>query len=210
MANGFVQLPDDAANTGKKEDHFVIANGNYREAVVIGDPTTTAAVAPVSATLGLGVNMLDGSSVTIGAVADASVVGDNTGTVSAKLRGLNKILNDVWDSTSHFFKVSIQNTTVAVTVPALAVSAAVTSVNDQATNATLLSLNAVRKGYKLYNDSTQIAYVKEGTTATTSDYSYQIQPLGYYESVGVGIYTGRIDCIWAADGSGAMKITELS
>ena len=62
----------------------------------------------------------------------------------------------------------------------------------------------------MYNDSTKIAYVKEGTTATTSDYSYQIQPQGFYESVGVGCYTGRIDAIWSADGSGAMKITEVA
>jgi len=36
-----------------------------------------------------------------GATADAAVVGDNNGTVSAKLRGLTKIFNDVWDSTNH-------------------------------------------------------------------------------------------------------------
>jgi hypothetical protein len=97
-----------------------------------------------------------------------------------------------------------------VSLPALAVAATVTSVNDAATNQTLLSLNAARKGFILFNDSTQIAYVKLGTTATTADYSYQIPPNGFYESVGVGVYTGRIDCIWAADGTGAMKITELA
>jgi hypothetical protein len=165
MANAFVQLPDDSLNTGKKEDHFTVANGNYREAVVIGDPSTVAAVAPVSATNGLAVDAktlapdaasasnqvtaqtslgnIDTSTAAIntkipaspsttgkqdtgntslaaidtnaGTTADASVTGDNTGTLSAKLRGINKILADVWNSGSHFLKVSIQNATLAVT-----------------------------------------------------------------------------------------------
>lgn len=89
-------------------------------------------------------------------------------------------------------------------------AAAVTSVDDSNTNQTLLSSNTSRRGYKLFNDSTQVAYVKEGTTATTTDYSYQIRPGGFYESVGEGSYTGRIDALWAANASGAMKITELS
>lgn len=131
-----------------------------------------------------------------GTTAGAAVITDANGTLQQYLRGL--------------VKLAITAGGWLVNIPAIAVSAVVSSVNDQATNATLLSSLATRKGYKFYNDSTQIAYVKEGTTATTADYSYQIQPLGYYESVGLGIYTGRIDCIWAADGSGAMKITELS
>jgi hypothetical protein len=101
-------------------------------------------------------------------------------------------------------------TTNGVSIPALAVAATVTSVNDSASNQTLLSLNAARKGFMLFNDSTQIAYVKLGTTATTADYSFQLQPNEPYEFIGLGVYTGRIDCIWAADGSGAMKVTELA
>lgn len=48
MAQGYVQLPDDAANAGKKEDHFITAiAGQYRESVVVADPSTDAAVAKV-------------------------------------------------------------------------------------------------------------------------------------------------------------------
>lgn len=61
------------------------------------------------------VTIADGSDVTQGAIADAKVVGDNAGTESAKLRGLSTILADVWDSVSHYLKVNIQNTTLAVT-----------------------------------------------------------------------------------------------
>lgn len=64
---------------------------------------------------GSAVSISDGSDVAEGATTDVAVTGDNAGTVSAKLRGLNKILADVWDSVGHLVKVSIQNTTLAVT-----------------------------------------------------------------------------------------------
>lgn len=57
----------------------------------------------------------DGADVNAGAVADASVTGDNTGTLSAKIRGLNKILADVWDSINSRLDVYIQNTSIPVT-----------------------------------------------------------------------------------------------
>ena len=170
-----------------------------------GDPTGGAAV-----------SVADGADVTQGALADAKVVGDNAGSLSAKLRGLNYLWALIVDTGNAWLKVSIQNATLAVTqsgtwvLGAVAVAATVTSVNDSNVNQTLLASAAGRKGFKLYNDSTEIAYVKEGATATTADYSYQIPPQGFYESVGVGVYTGRIDAIWAANGAGAMKITELA
>lgn len=40
-----------------------------------------------------------------GNVNDAAVTGDNTGTLSAKLRGLNKLFADVWDSVNHLLHV---------------------------------------------------------------------------------------------------------
>lgn len=51
----------------------------------------------------------------IGTTTDAAVTGDNDGTVSAKLRGINKILADVWDNINHRVSVSVANATIAVT-----------------------------------------------------------------------------------------------
>jgi hypothetical protein len=93
--------------------------------------------------------------------------------------------------------------------PSVAVAAVVTSVSGSATNVTLLSSNASRKGFTLTNDSTQICYVKYGTTATSSDYNLKLLPGAYYESIDVYTYTGRIDAIWVS-ANGAMKIAELS
>jgi hypothetical protein len=52
------------------------------------------------------VTVADGSDVVEGALGDAAITTDVAGTVNAKLRGLIKILNDVWDSGAHQLKVS--------------------------------------------------------------------------------------------------------
>jgi hypothetical protein len=85
----------------------------------------------------------------------------------------------------------------------------VTSVNAAIASITLLAANIKRQGYKFFNDSDKVAYVKEGNTATYTDFSYKIQPDWFYESVGVGSYNGLITVIWASASQGAMRVTEL-
>jgi len=82
------------------------------------------------------------------------------------------------------------------------------SVSDQATNATLLDANASRKGWSVYNDSTQTCYLKFGATATSSSFTVKLVSDAYYEQMGHGVYTGQVDAIWAANGSGAARVTE--
>lgn len=84
------------------------------------------------------------------------------------------------------------------------------SVNDSASSVTLLALNASRKGFIIFNDSTEILYVKFGATATTSDFAAKLQPGDYYEPPAGFAYTGRIDGIWANNASGAARITEFT
>jgi hypothetical protein len=86
-------------------------------------------------------------------------------------------------------------------------SSAVTSVNDTANSTTLLAANTSRKEAIIYNDSTAILYVKFGTTASATDFTYKVQPDGAIDDIR---YTGRIDGIWASDASGAARITELT
>lgn len=62
---------------------------------------------PVS---GSAVSIADGANVVEGAVADVAVTGDNAGTISAKLRGLSKILFSVWDSVASRLKVALDST----------------------------------------------------------------------------------------------------
>jgi len=88
-------------------------------------------------------------------------------------------------------------------------TATTSSVNDTASSAQLLASTSTRLGATFFNDSTSILYLKLGTTASTTDYTVQIPAGGYYE-LPYPIYTGRIDGIWSADASGAVRITELT
>ena len=88
-------------------------------------------------------------------------------------------------------------------------AADITSVASLATSQQLLAVNLNRKGLMIYNSDANALSVKYGVTATTSagGRSFVIPSSGLWE-MPQPIYTGRIDGIWAADGSGSAEITE--
>jgi len=116
------------------------------------------------------VTIADGADVTEGAIADAAVTGDNSGTESAKLRGLNKIFADVWDSVSHYLKVNIQNTSLAVTTPLAGPFAGQAKIAITGT-AVQLGSNALSNGVILTAKSTNTAIIVVGgaSVANTVD-----------------------------------------
>ena len=63
------------------------------------------------------VTIAAGADVTEGNTTDAKVTGDNAGTVSAKLRGINYLLNAVVDTGNSYERVHIENASLAVTGP---------------------------------------------------------------------------------------------
>lgn len=85
----------------------------------------------------------------------------------------------------------------------------VTSVAGNASNVTLLASNTSRKGAVIFNDSSAILYVKFGATATTSSFTYRVNPYQTLEIKGEMLYTGRIDGIWAS-ATGNARVTELT
>lgn len=84
----------------------------------------------------------------------------------------------------------------------------VTSVNDSASSATLLALNTLRRGASIYNDSTEILYVKCGATASLTSFTAKVGVGQLYE-IPFG-YTGIVDGIWANNAAGAARITEYT
>lgn len=82
----------------------------------------------------------------------------------------------------------------------------ITTQLDQTSNATLLSANANRKKFIIFNDSAEDLYVKYGATATSDDHTWLV-PAG--ATLEEEHYTGRVDGLWAADGSGKARITEI-
>jgi len=84
---------------------------------------------------------------------------------------------------------------------------ALTNVASSASSVTVLAANTARLGATVQNDSTQVLYLKLGTTASTTSYTVKMVAGAYYE-VPFG-YTGRIDGIWAA-ANGNARVTELT
>jgi hypothetical protein len=60
-------------------------------------------------------------------------------------------------------------------------------------------------GRAVFNDSTAVLYLKYGATASTTSYTVQVQPGGYYEFP-QPLYTGQVDGIWAS-ANGSARLT---
>lgn len=95
-----------------------------------------------------------------------------------------------------------------LTVLQSASAATVTALASSATSAQLLASTAARKGLILNNTDVNAVLVKYGTTASATSFTVRITQNGYWE-MPKPIYTGRIDAIWEADGSGSLYATEL-
>lgn len=93
--------------------------------------------------------------------------------------------------------------------PGTTATATVTRVNDTASSTQLLAANTSRVGAIFHNDSTTTLFLKFGTTATTSSYTYQLLPEATMELPNP-VFTGAIHGIWSANAAGAVQITELS
>ena len=91
-----------------------------------------------------------------------------------------------------------------------ATTVGITRVASSAVSVQLLAANTNRLGVIVVNDSSQTLYLKFGTTASATDYTYKIRSQTSVEIIFSSfIYTGRIDGIWAA-ANGAAQITELA
>jgi len=80
------------------------------------------------------------------------------------------------------------------------------SVSGAVTAQTLKAANTSRVKLVVVNDSTAVLYVKEGSGATTTDYSYK---LNNGDTVIIDDYNGLVTGIWAS-ATGAAKITETT
>ena len=84
----------------------------------------------------------------------------------------------------------------------------VSSLASAATSATLRESNPARRGLIVHNTDANGLYLKYGTTASATSFTVLI-PGGSMWEMPMPVYTGRIDVIWAADGSGSAYYTEL-
>ena len=90
-----------------------------------------------------------------------------------------------------------------------ATTATLSNVPGSASSVTLLALNTARLSAVIYNDSTAILYVKFGSTASTTSYTYQLQANMTLELMQIPMYTGIITGIWAS-ATGSARVTEIT
>lgn len=83
------------------------------------------------------------------------------------------------------------------------------SLASAATSAQVIAANTARTGLYLTNTDVNDCHIYFGTTATTVKFSVR---LGYLDTfiMPAPIWTGRIDAIWAVDGSGSLIGSELA
>lgn len=84
-----------------------------------------------------------------------------------------------------------------------------TSVTVTNVVSTILAANPNRKGYTVYNDSNQAAYILHSSGATTSLFKYKLDKGSFYEMPSDLNYKGIITAI-TASGTAALKVTELT
>jgi len=100
---------------------------------------------------------------------------------------------------------------VSGTITATNETVATSTLSNVAGSATSVSVLASTPGRKMavfFNDSSATAYLKLGTTASTSSYTVLMRPYDYYE-LPQPVYTGAIDAIWDS-ATGNLRVTELS
>ncbi|HEY6276021.1 MAG TPA: hypothetical protein VIX86_06785 [Streptosporangiaceae bacterium] len=85
-------------------------------------------------------------------------------------------------------------------------SATLANVASSATNVSVFAAAAGHvNGRTVYNDSTQVLYLKFGATASATSHTVQIGPGGYYEFP-APVYSGEADGLWAS-ANGSARLT---
>lgn len=92
---------------------------------------------------------------------------------------------------------------------ATAATAVRTSPASSATSAVILAANANRRGAIIVNDSTATLYIAYGSSGSTTDYTYRIDPGFTWICDEPMIYTGVIYGVWSA-ANGNARVTELT
>ena len=86
--------------------------------------------------------------------------------------------------------------------------ASITSLASLGTSQQALAANVGRRGLIVHNTDGNACYLKYGATASAASFTVVVAAGGSW-TMPEPIYTGRIDAIWAADGTGSLFMTEL-
>ena len=102
--------------------------------------------------------------------------------------------------------VNISSGQSVTAIDNVASTTTITQVSSSATNVTLKASNSSRKMLIIVNDSTAVLYVKFGSTASSTSYTYKLSG-GDTLEIPHPVYTGAVDGIWAS-ANGNAYVTE--
>lgn len=85
-------------------------------------------------------------------------------------------------------------------------NATLANVASSASSVTLREANLGRLGFSVFNDSTQVLYIKYGSSASSTSYTVQVAAGGYFEAP-APCYRGIITGVWAS-ANGNARVTE--
>jgi hypothetical protein len=170
MADGIVIL-----NDADPLPFRALDNGDGTFSLAVKQPGSGGIATTVTANAGTGTfatSTADGANAALGTTTDPAVASDANGTLSGKLRGLVKILADVWDSTNHRLKVDGSAVTQPVSAASLPLpTGAATAANQTTSNTSLASLDTKlpAKGQAAMAASTPVVVASDQTTLPVAD-----------------------------------------
>jgi hypothetical protein len=94
-------------------------------------------------------------------------------------------------------------------IPVGSTTGTMSSLAGSVSSVTLLAANAARVSFAIFNDSASILYVAMSSVASTTSYTFQLNPGAYYEPPAGFLYTGVIAGIWVT-ATGSARITEFT
>lgn len=145
----------------------------------------------------------DGLLVNLGTNNDVTV----TGTVTANLAAGTNNIGDVDVLTLPVaYNAGTTSATTVRTVEATAATSTLSNVAGSASSVTLIAANTARKKVVMYNDSTADCYVKYGSTASSTSFTWLMAAGSHIEETE---YNGIITGIWTS-ATGNMRVSEIS
>ena len=144
-------------------------------------------------------------------VAGAAVIGALTANQSVNVAQINGVttLMGAGNTGTGSQRVTIATDQADVSVkPNHAATANLTNVAASAASVTVLAGNTARKGCIVVNDSTAGVYLKFGSAASATSYTYRLEAKQTFESPAGVTYDGIITGIWDS-ATGNARVTEL-
>lgn len=87
-----------------------------------------------------------------------------------------------------------------------------TTTADQATAAQLVAANTGRVNLLVYNDSTEVLFLRFGGAPTLSDYDFPVAPGQFFNMLRDlgGVYRGAVHGIWENDSTGTARVADYT